>query len=131
MARLLNPPSIYQPASAYSHGFFVPAGHDIVVTSGTVGVRPDGMVPDDFAAQCRLVFRNIQAILADAGLDLHDVVRLNGFLVRREDTAAFRAIRDEFLGHRPASTVVIADLLDPTWLIELEVVAARKARGGA
>ena len=48
---------------------------------------------------------------------------MNGFLKNREDAGAFRTIREEVLSHRPASTVVIAELIDPAWLIEVEVIA--------
>jgi len=52
-------------------------------------------------------------------------VRINGFLKRREDAVAFRVIRDEMVSQKPASTVVISELIDPSWLVEVEVMAAR------
>ncbi len=125
MSQKLNPAGISAPVSAYSHGVVVPARSDIILTSGAIGVDKDGNVPDDFEAQCRLVWSNIEHILAEAGCGLESIVRINGFLKRREDAPAFRAIRDEMVPQKPAATVVISELIDPSWLIEIEVTAAR------
>lgn len=43
----------------------------------------------------------------------------------REHAAANTAIRTEVLdGYRPALTVVLAGIWDPSWLIEIEAIAA-------
>lgn len=125
MIQTINPQSIAATFSAYSHGAIIPPGTGLVVTSGTIGVDLDGYVPPDFDAQCRLVWSNIAVILAEAGCGLNDIVRINGFLKRREDSGMFRDIRNEVISHAPASTIVIAELIDPAWLIEVEVMAMR------
>ena len=126
MIRMLNPQSIAQPASAYSHGVLIPAGADVVLTSGTLGNLPDGTLGTDLETQCRQIFANTQAILGEAGMGLSDVVKINTYLTGRGQTAVFRGIRDEFLPHRPTSTAfVVAELLHPSWLIEIEMVAAK------
>ncbi len=125
MVQKLNPAGISKPVSAFSHGVVVPAGSDIILTSGAIGMDKDGNVPDDFEAQCRLVWSNIAHILAEAGCGLGDIVRINGFVKRREDAPAFRILRDEMVSQKPASTVVISELIDPSWLVEIEVTAAR------
>ena len=71
----------------------------------------------------RQLWSNLQTILVEAGSGLERILRMNGFLKNREDAGAFRTIREEVLSHRPASTVVIAELIDPAWLIEVEVIA--------
>ncbi len=129
MVQTLNPTKIFTPVSAYSHGVLIPAGAEIIVTSGAVGMDRDGNVPEDFESQCRLVWSSIEHILGEAGWGLDTIVRINGFLKRREDTPAFRAIRDEMVPQKPAATIVLAELIDPSWLIEVEVTAARVSPG--
>ena len=131
MFQKLNPAKIYPAVSPYSHGVLIPAGADIIVTSGTMGIDAEGRAPADFEDQCKLLWSNIEYILVDAGWGLQDIVRINGFLKNRDDIAIFRKIRDEKVPQAPAATVVLADLLDPSWLIEMEVTAARLSRAAS
>jgi enamine deaminase RidA (YjgF/YER057c/UK114 family) len=127
MIRTLDPSTISPPASAYSHGVLIPPGAALAVTSGTLGLEADGELPEDFDGQCRLVWNNTAHILASGGFTLNDIVKVTTYLPDRAHVAAYRDIRDQFLPHRPASTVIIAELIDPRWLIETEVMAARPA----
>ena len=67
------------------------------------------------------------AILEEAGMSFADVVKLSVFLTRESDIAGYRAARDRMIGEaRPCSTlVVIARLVSPEWLVEIEAVAAK------
>jgi enamine deaminase RidA (YjgF/YER057c/UK114 family) len=98
-------------------------------TSGTPGIDAAGAgaLPDDFEGQAELAWRNIRAILAEAGMGIEDIVRVNQYLTRREDIDAYRAIRARHLGDaRPASTLIyVTELIWPQMLIEIEVVAAK------
>lgn len=110
----------------YSSAVEVVGTSRTVYVSGQVPVADDGSVPEEFEAQMRLVFRHIEIQLAGAGLTLADIVKFTSFLPRREDVADFRRIRTELLGsHKPASTLVHAELIDPRWRLEVEVIAAR------
>ena len=77
-----NPPSVAQPFGAYSHGLSLPAAGRLLVTSGQLGIAADGVIPDDIEGQAVLCFEAIKAILADAGMDFGDVIRINGFVTR-------------------------------------------------
>ena len=120
-----NPGSVNAPADGYSMGLEV-AGYDrLLFISGQVPAGPDGAVPDGFEAQCEPAWRNILEVLKCAGLGVGDLVKVTTFLTGKSQAAANRAIRGRFLGDaRPASTVVIAETLDPEWLLEIEAVAA-------
>jgi 2-iminobutanoate/2-iminopropanoate deaminase len=54
-----------------------------------------------------------------------DIVKMSFFLMRREDMDTLVEVRKEFLdGVRPAiTTVFVAGLVSPDWLVEVEVVA--------
>lgn len=124
-----NPDTIAPPFSQYSHGVQSPAGARWLHVAGQVGIRPDGAIPDGVAAQTAGAFDNIKAILADAGMDMNDVVKVTVYLTRDdpESIRAYREARDEAQGDaRPASTlVVVTALAHPDWLVEVEAIAAR------
>lgn len=63
---------------------------------------------------------------APAGRCRHDadIAKVNIFLPSRDYRAANTAIRHEVLrGHSPAITIVIADIFDEAWLLEIDVIA--------
>jgi 2-iminobutanoate/2-iminopropanoate deaminase len=127
MNRKLNPSSIAPPGGHYTHAIEVPPGARWLVVSGQVGVAPDGSTPEDIGGQTENCFRNISAILADAGMSLADVVKITVFLTREADIAGFRAARDRMIVEaRPASTlVVVSQLVRPEWRVEIEALAAK------
>ena len=129
MHRRLNPKTIAPPvpAGCFSHAIEVAANARWLYVSGQAGVRPDGQTPADFAGQAEQTFANVQAILADAGMEVGDLVKLVVYLLRPQDLPDLRRIRNQFLGDaRPAQTLVrVAGLAVPDWLIEVEAVAAR------
>src|SRR5690606_31911540 len=102
----------------------------LVFVSGQVGMRPDGSVPDDFAEQAELAFRNLRACLAAHGLSVADVVKLGAFLVPGQDFAILRAARERHFGtHRPTSTTVyVPQLATRALLVEVDAVAVKRPR---
>jgi 2-iminobutanoate/2-iminopropanoate deaminase len=106
--RALSPPSIKPPFARYSHGIAVPAGHRLVFTSGQLGISADQTIPSDCEAQADLCFANIAAILAEDGMTLANVVRLNAYVADREYMQGYMRSRDrQFPGTPPASTLMI------------------------
>jgi enamine deaminase RidA (YjgF/YER057c/UK114 family) len=97
--------------------------------SGTTDAGPDGRSrhPDDPAAQARASWAIVEAALREAGFSLRDVVRTRTYVTRREDAPAVSAIHGErFRDVRPAATlVVVAGLIDPSLLVEVEAEARR------
>ena len=135
MNKALNPAHIAPPyKNRYSHAIEVTAGARMLFISGTVGVRPDGSVPAEFAAQVETVMQNLTEILKAGGMDWNDVVKFQGFLTAQGDIPTFAEVRQRFFGpQKPAMTVVwVSGLADPRWMVEVDLVAAKdEARGGA
>jgi len=79
----------------------------------------------DAAAQTKEAFRIALDGLARAGARREDVVRTRMYVVRREDAEAVGQVHGEIFGDvRPASTMVlVAGLIDPDHLVEVEVEA--------
>ncbi len=112
----------------YSDAVEVPSGKRLMYVSGTPGIdSSNGELPDTFAEQAELAWRNVGAILAAADMGIEDIVKLTQHLLRREDLAAYREIRQRHLGDcAPASMLtILPGLVWPNMLIELEVVAAK------
>jgi enamine deaminase RidA (YjgF/YER057c/UK114 family) len=127
MNKILNPAKVAAPRGPYSHGVEVPANARWLHISGQVGTAPDGSVPQDVTGQVENCWRNIGAILAEAGMGFADLVKVSAFLTSADDIAAYREARERIVGdHRPASTlVVVTRLVHPEWLVEVEAVAAK------
>ena len=84
-------------------------------------------ISDDVVAQTDQCFKNIAAALAQAGSSLADVVRVHYLLTRKEDFEPIWPVLQRYLGEiRPACTVLVAGLLDPRMLIEIEVTAFKE-----
>jgi 2-iminobutanoate/2-iminopropanoate deaminase len=123
-----NPSTIAPPAAMYSHSVEIPANARMVYTAGQVGLRPDGSLPPDFEGQHDQIWQNTLAILADAGMGPEDIVRLNVYSTEPEGLKFLKAHREKYLkpGHTPTSTwVVVSQLANPAWVVEMETVAAK------
>lgn len=127
MNKTYNPDGIAAPVSAYSHAVEAPANARTLYISGQIGVNPDGSVSDSAEDQADRAWRNLLAILADAGMGVEDLVRTTTYITRAEDAPATRTVRTKHLGdYKPASTLlVVAALARPAYLFELEAVAAK------
>ncbi len=125
--RALNPAAIRPPFARYSHGLLVPAGAQLLVTSGQLGVGPDDVVPDDVEAQCVLCFENIKAILAEGGMRMTDVVRFSAFVTDRAYFPIYGAVRSRYVsGDAFTSTLVIVSGFTRSEVkAEIEVTAAK------
>jgi 2-iminobutanoate/2-iminopropanoate deaminase len=122
-----NPTAVFPAYRNYAHAVEVPVGARTRYVSGLNGYEADGVtMPADFAGQARLVLRHLGAILESAGMSYADLVSLRFFLASAADDPANVEILSAHLGdHVAARTVVVQQLLEPGWLVEVEAVAAR------
>jgi 2-iminobutanoate/2-iminopropanoate deaminase len=130
--RALRPSSIRPPLARYSHGFAVPADYRLVITAGQLGIGPDEMIAVGSEAQADICFANIAAILAEDGMKLEDVIRLSVYVTAREHMEGYRRSRDRQFPATPPSTtlIVVAGLVRPEFVIEIEAIAAAPDRDG-
>ena len=97
---------------------------DRVIVSGTAPVWPDGSVDPDPYVQAKRCLEIIEAALVEAGARTDQVVRTRMFVTSPEWVdAASRAHAEVFGDVRPASTMVIAQLLNERWKVEIEAEA--------
>ncbi len=111
--------------AVYGYSRAVVAGRHVYV-AGTAPVMPAGAeLPSDAYGQARRCLEIILAALEQAGARANDVVRTRIYLTRAEDFNEVGRAHGEVFGEvRPAMTgVVVAALLDPRWLVEIEAEA--------
>ena len=121
----------------------VPAGSEIIFLSGQLPNVADTTAPagtveayGDTEAQAESTFAKIQALLATRNLTMGDVVSMTVYLMAapgsdRMDFAGMMRAYNRYFGtaeqpNRPSrSTVQVAGLAGPGFLVEIEVTAAR------
>jgi enamine deaminase RidA (YjgF/YER057c/UK114 family) len=108
--------SPYEPIIGFSRAVRI---DNAVHVSGT---GPVGADDADVATQTRRIFEIAAEVLQRAGSSLNDVVRTRMYLTRAEDWEAIGRVHGEYFAHlRPAATmVVVAQLLNPQWRVEIE-----------
>lgn len=123
----LNPATVRRPFGNYNHGLLVPAGAELLVTSGQLGLSTEDEIPEDVEAQAVLCFEACKAILEAAGMSFADVIRINGYVTRRQDFPTYMAVRDRYtFDPRPVSTLLIVNgFTRAEFRVEVEITAAR------
>ncbi len=121
-----NPPDVFPPYANYAHAVEVPPGARTLYVSGLNGFEQDGTtMPPTFEEQAQLVWQNLGRVLAAADMTYTNLISLRFYLADPSYDPANVAILKAHLGeHQAARTVVCAQLLEPTWLIEVEAIAA-------
>src|SRR5947208_3351671 len=124
--RHITPAGIRPPFARYSYGVEIPPGSRILVCSGQLGITPQDLVPKTIEEQTHLCFRNIKAVLDEAGFTFSDLVRINAFVVSREHLKGYMSVRDLYIGDPPpASTLmIVSGFARPEFLVEVEIIAA-------
>ncbi|MEM7569548.1 MAG: RidA family protein [Pseudomonadota bacterium] len=130
--RRYNPDTLHAPAGQYSHLAVVPGGMSLVFIAGQVGARLDGSLAGDIEAQIRQTFENLLKALAAEGLDANALVQLTYYLTDKAHVPILREVRQTYLPDPPPATtaLIVASLMDDTWLFELDAVAAKSGESG-
>ena len=113
----------YEPVVGYSR--VVRAGSHVWV-SGCTAIMEGGVIagPGDAFVQAQQALRNVEDALAQVGARLEDVVRTRVYVsdIANWEQAA-RAHGEVFRETKPACTGIVTELIDPRWLVEIEVEA--------
>ena len=121
-----TPPGVYPPYRSYSHAVEVQGDSRILIVSGLNGYYPDGKtMPESFEDQAELIWAHLKTILGSAGMTVANLISIRTYLADPSLDEPNVRMRVKHLGsHRPASTVICCQLLDPRWKLELEAMAA-------
>ncbi len=98
-----------------------------VYVSGHVSQDENGNLvgKGDMAAQTRQVFANIEAVLAESGATMEDVVKITTYITDMSRYAEFSAARAEVFPKAGMASATIAgvELVHPEYLVEVEAIA--------
>ena len=125
MKKVINSKNAPAAIGPYSQAVLV---DNTLYASGQLGIDPQ---TGDFVAggvkeQTEQVFRNIRAILSEAGFEMSDVVKTTCFLADMGDFAEMNAVyAEQFEGSFPARSAVAVRTLPKNGLIEIEVLAIK------
>ena len=116
-----NAPAAIGP---YSQG--IQAG-SLIITSGQLPIDPaTGAFPEGIAAQTAQSLKNIQAILAQQGMTLANVVKTTVFLADINDFAEMNKVYGEFFTQPyPARSAVQVAKLPKDAPLEIECIAVK------
>ena len=112
------------PAAIGPYSQAVIAG-GFLYTSGQIALTPAGeMTRGTAAEEVVQVFANLDALLAEAGCQRSDVVRVTVYLIDMGEFAAVNEIYAEYFGeHRPARACVQVAALPKEARVEIDFVA--------
>jgi 2-iminobutanoate/2-iminopropanoate deaminase len=125
--RIAHSPSegVYAATGDYVHALEVRDPARLLFVAGTMGLDAAGLAGATLEEQLELVWSNIRAILAAADMTVDDIVRVTSYLTDATHAEANAEARVEALGGRLVpTTAIVVGTLDPSWLVEIEVVAA-------
>ncbi len=116
---------VYAATDDYAHAIEVRDPSRFLFVAGTMGLDRDGVAGATLDEQLELVWANLRAILAAAGMGVDNIVRLTSYLRDPGYAEANARARTAALGgRRVPTTAVVAQTLAGDWLVEIEVVAA-------
>jgi 2-iminobutanoate/2-iminopropanoate deaminase len=98
----------------------------IVSISGQVAVDEEGRVQceNDPGGQAEIVFARFLALLQRAGGDVSDIQSVSIFIADRAFFGAINKVRNRYFEtHAPASTMLVAQLMEPGCLVEVNGLA--------
>jgi 2-iminobutanoate/2-iminopropanoate deaminase len=109
----------------YSQGIVV---NNLFYSSGQIPLTAEGiMVTGDVKEQTHQVFKNLQAVLAEAGASLETVVKATVFIKNMDEFADVNEVYGEYFSiHKPARSCVEVARLPKDALVEIEVIALVK-----
>jgi 2-iminobutanoate/2-iminopropanoate deaminase len=127
MTRLLIEPDPDRLWASAARGLLVDG---VLYLSGQVAIDLDmNVVGSDIRTQAERALSNIQDVVRAAGGTMADIVHLTLYFVNRDDAAGYFEVAEQFFGANPppATGVIVAGLLRPELLIEIDAQAVLNA----
>ncbi len=126
MNKVINTPKAPKAIGPYSQAILAENG--MLFISGQIPVNPEtGKVPETIKEQTEQVFKNIEAILTEAGYSFKDVVKTTCLLNSMDDFAAMNEVYAKYYNEMlPARAAYAVEKLPMGVLVEIETIAYKK-----
>ena len=125
MKKIISTTAAPAAIGPYSQGV---DGGSVVITSGQLPIDPatGAFAASDIAGQTRQSLKNVQAVLAQAGLGMENIIKTTVFLKDMNDFAAMNEVYASFFASEPpARSAVEVARLPKDALVEIEAIAVR------
>jgi len=124
--KVIQPKSLSDPRPRYSQGILADGGKLLFIAGQTASDKDGNVVgKGDIEAQTHQVFKNITAVLQEAGGSLDNLVMATTYITDRKYREGYNRVRQQYYKkNSPTSTlVIITGLAHPDYLIEINGVA--------
>jgi 2-iminobutanoate/2-iminopropanoate deaminase len=122
---IIATPDAPKAIGPYSQGIMT---GDFLFTAGQIALDPATMevIAGGITEQTERVMKNLESVLAAAGLGFGNVVKTTVFLQDMSEFSAMNEVYARFFGaHRPARSTVAVGGLPRGVRVEIELIAAR------
>ncbi|KAA6443752.1 2-iminobutanoate/2-iminopropanoate deaminase [Bacillus swezeyi] len=125
MTKVVQTKEAPEAIGPYSQGIIV---NNMFYSSGQIPLTPSGeMVDGDITEQTHQVFRNLKAVLKEAGASLETVVKATVFLADMSQFAEVNEVYGQYFNtHKPARSCVEVARLPKDAFVEIEIIALVK-----
>jgi 2-iminobutanoate/2-iminopropanoate deaminase len=124
--KAIQPKSLNDPRPRYTHGILAEGGKLLFIAGQTASDKEGNVVgKGDIEAQTHQVYKNLTAVLQEAGGSLDNLVMTTTYIVDRKYREGYNKVRMQYYKqHPPTSTlVIITGLAHPDYLIEINGIA--------
>jgi len=124
--KVIQPQSLSDPRPRYSQGILADGGKLLFIAGQTASDKDGNVVgKGDIEAQTHQVFRNLSAVLQEAGGSLDNLVMTTTYITDRKYREGYNRVRTQYYKKSsPTSTlVIVSGLAHPDYLIEIAGVA--------
>ena len=124
--KVIQPQSLSDPRPRYSQGILADGGKLLFIAGQTASDKDGNVVgKGDIEAQTHQVFRNLSAVLQEAGGSLDNLVMTTTYITDRKYREGYNRVRTQYYKKSsPTSTlVIVSGLAHPDYLIEIASVA--------
>jgi enamine deaminase RidA (YjgF/YER057c/UK114 family) len=124
--KVIQPKGLSDPRPRYSQGMLAEGGRLLFIAGQTASDK-DGYVvgKGDIEAQTHQVYKNLIAVLEEAGGSFDNLAMTTTYIVDRKYREGYNKVRMQYYKkNSPTSTlVIISGLAHPDYLIEINAIA--------
>ncbi len=124
--KIIQPKDLSDPRPRYSQGILAEGGKLLFIAGQTASDKNGNIVGrGDIEAQTHQVFKNLSAVLKEAGGSLENLVTTTTYITDREYREGYNRVRMQYYKTNPPTStlVIVKGLAHPDYLIEINGVA--------